>query len=890
LAVYHGTKREFTVFDKSKNSNAYGSEKGFFFANREVAEMYGNGTLVQGFLNIKNPYQIDVIHELSQLDYDYLNEREEAEEAGYPIGRWLGEGNEVFEANDSATAYLDDNNEEIFDLAEEYGSDGVLVKGADGSIVTVAFNPNQIKSATNNNGNFDEESDDIRFQLGDRWDNSGYTEREDGTKVSVRALEAEENGTYTAGTFRKLYGVSVKDFDLLLKLGLIENTEWHHTGKSFRPSEYYSWTDSDRARGDVSYGDATKGWQGEATENSIAQKYKDNKKKFGDLVKAYEGKNWEYVEKKTARYVETFKSFADRMLQSIGLTEEENRERERQHDFISNRSGESSGYERMLMHGEVDKKYREILLKRRSEEMEKNRAELENQYNERYGEIIKRNEEIEKENAEADIKNKATQGKESVLLEIANMFDLPADEAYNTTKSVSSSEKRAEAYRREEEQKKAARQEAERQASEKRAKLNEWVNEQREKGNITDYSRVRTEPQHSYRQQSEMNGKYGWFNSAGKSYNMPEYYSGMQFSNKELLNEYRERQAEIESLESGYTEGLRFHISEEEEANLEAVNTAFNEELEKQIKGTLPKNHTYNLGTPLGILQSVGMPDYAIELQSSRLNAKSTQENHPFDLSEVKDLPKAIQNPLAIFAYGDKSKALNIITEIEHNGKKFLVGISMTPDADGEKLLVNSIRTVFPKDTREWVNWINQEKGLYFDKEKILNFLDQQQINSADVAFGLPENQVQQESLESAAKIIKNFDNPATPSEKNTEHVRFQIEQSQQELDNAEKEYTAADDDFLDKAQKVEDAKTLLELSEAIVEADRAKKIAEAKAEERFMKLNEAGIRLMADPKVQTFIRLHDIDPVINASKWSKITYNRIDAEKNTNNKHTQKR
>jgi hypothetical protein len=36
---------------------------------------------------------------------------------------------------------------------------------------------------------------------------------------------------------------------------------------------------------------------------------------------------------------------------------------------------------------------------------------------------------------------------------------------------------------------------------------------------------------------------------------------------------------------------------------------------------------------------------------------------------------------------------------------------------------------------------------MYFNKKKILDFLDQQRINPADVAFGLPKNQVQQENL-----------------------------------------------------------------------------------------------------------------------------------------------
>jgi hypothetical protein len=207
---------------------------------------------------------------------------------------------------------------------------------------------------------------------------------------------------------------------------------------------------------------------------------------------------------------------------------------------------------------------------------------------------------------------------------------------------------------------------------------------------------------------------------------------------------------------------------------LEAVNARFNEELQRQIDGTLPKGHVYRLGMPGGILKSIGMPHSMIELTKKKLEEKA-HENcvhaHPFDFSEIKNLPNAIQKPLAIFLYGDKSKAVNIITEVEHNGKKFLVRISMNPIVNHQKLLVNSIRSIFPKDTHEWVNWVNQGKGLYYDKEKVLKFLTNSR-HPADVAFGFPEkNQVQQENsklsefaLNSATKIIQNFQNPKLPA------------------------------------------------------------------------------------------------------------------------------
>ena len=81
---------------------------------------------------------------------------------------------------------------------------------------------------------------------------------------------------------------------------------------------------------------------------------------------------------------------------------------------------------------------------------------------------------------------------------------------------------------------------------------------------------------------------------------------------------------------------------------------------------------------------------------------------------------------MGIFAYGDKSKAQNIVVEIQHKGKNFIVGLAIKPTVNGRVLDVNSIRNVFPKDNAEWLNWISQNKALYLDKEKIKGLIDQQ--------------------------------------------------------------------------------------------------------------------------------------------------------------------
>lgn len=209
--------------------------------------------------------------------------------------------------------------------------------------------------------------------------------------------------------------------------------------------------------------------------------------------------------------------------------------------------------------------------------------------------------------------------------------------------------------------------------------------------------------------------------------------------------------------EASKSDDIRFRQEERAARELAEVNERFNEELQKQIDGTLPAGHVYQLGMPGEILLSTGIPNLPIQMNAKRLQAKATSYGHDFDLSEVKDLVNVLQHPLALFSYGDKTKAQNIIVSLQKDGNNFIVGLSLNPSVGGHKLEINSIRNVFPKKNAEWLNWISQGKALYIDKEKVQNLIDQQRTILADVDYL---------DLDSAAKILKDFQNP-TIDEKN---------------------------------------------------------------------------------------------------------------------------
>ena len=181
-----------------------------------------------------------------------------------------------------------------------------------------------------------------------------------------------------------------------------------------------------------------------------------------------------------------------------------------------------------------------------------------------------------------------------------------------------------------------------------------------------------------------------------------------------------------------------------------------NIKLTEYIEGKLPKNHIFNLGFPGEILQNCGFPkDQRIELSGSHLEFKSKLKRHQFDLREIKGLDIALQNPIAVFTYGDRTKSQNVIVNIVKDGKKFLTGIHFNQQKNGFE--ISSIRTIYPKENIEWLNWINQGKMIYGNKEKLQALIAQQRMNVADVNSQVVQSPLHEHCLESARNILQKF-------------------------------------------------------------------------------------------------------------------------------------
>lgn len=187
------------------------------------------------------------------------------------------------------------------------------------------------------------------------------------------------------------------------------------------------------------------------------------------------------------------------------------------------------------------------------------------------------------------------------------------------------------------------------------------------------------------------------------------------------------------------------------------INEQFNKELDLLIAGKLPKNHVFYLGDMSDIFNQIGIKILPIEMQSTRLSKKSNQNNHVFDLLDLRNLPDKLNRPLMVFKSKTVEGSLVVLTELMSNNINFVVAIELgrtiTKWQKGE-VLINDIRSIYPKDTiTDVLNWI--EKGnllLWVDKQKSLDLLVRWRSNYAKAT----------QQIKRCTKILQNFKNPET--------------------------------------------------------------------------------------------------------------------------------
>lgn len=269
MVAYHGSNNEFTKFDTARIGSSTGTSdgRGFYFTtDKDYAYSFGkDGNVLSVFLNIDNPLSLKEKTITKRQLFDIIKRIDEKEVAAdgehwfisnYANYYDVGIDGAIREAAESEYPYSDNDVELVNSLIsasgnfkdvvssvyEITGKSSEIVPKENGTVHYVVTNPNQIKSATGNNGNFSTTEDDILYRtvFGG---NSGYV----GYSMSKRAAEAKEEGRYPKTEFRREYHITAKSLDMLTSLGFIDNSEWHHTSMYGNKTPFYGWAEDELA-------------------------------------------------------------------------------------------------------------------------------------------------------------------------------------------------------------------------------------------------------------------------------------------------------------------------------------------------------------------------------------------------------------------------------------------------------------------------------------------------------------------------------------------------------------------------------------------------------------------------------------------------------------------
>ena len=277
-------------------------------------------------------------------------------------------------------------------------------------------------------------------------------------------------------------------------------------------------------------------------------------------------------------------------------------------------------------------------------------------------------------------------------------------------------------------------------------------------------------------------------------------------TSSELIQQLKDRGIEVSTYEKDNQEQRKQIVNEvaskeellfRNDDGIDVVNERFNEELDNLTEENADKV-TLWLGKPSDVLLSSGIENKPLKLYGNKVIKK--MKKHGFALDELRDLPKAVADPIAVFDNLGRFGNRSILTELTTEQGNFLVTIDM---GKGEKDVdFNIVSSVFGKGKSKIVSWIERGLATYINKKKALNYLH----HSAPIAEALSNSR-----LSSAANIVKNFENPTNSSEKVLDRKTTQAEEvaEKERQQMVERANELAETLHLDNVEIVTDARTL---------------------------------------------------------------------------------
>ena len=836
MVAYHGSNNEFTKFDTARIGSSTGTSdgRGFYFTtDKDYANSFGkDGNVLSVFLNIDNPLSLKEKTITKRQLFDIIKRIDEKEVAA-DGEHWLisnyanyydvGIDGAIREAAESEYPYSDNDVELVNSLIsasgnfkdvvssvyEITGKSSEIVPKENGTVHYVVTNPNQIKSATGNNGNFSTTEDDILYRtvFGG---NSGYV----GYSMSKRAAEAKEEGRYPKTEFRREYHITAKSLDMLTSLGFIDDSEWHHTSMYGNKTHFYGWV-----------------------EDELADDYLKHKKEIDTLCKGIDPKTkqplLEKVEKPQYEHEYEMPQYGEAETAANPIREWRHKQIEKYDQFTgfkgyADATEEEKKERDAYLHSlneQMDEKIREMLAKDYPDYLAaKNALDAYNNYEEdlrkAIGEHIKEYLDIDKYSQRWREQTATTQPTtnteeltnhaESVVqnLHLNNVEIVPDGSSLNGEQATAKGfyNKRtgkivvvAGNHTDIADIEKTVLHEAVAHHG-----LRELFGDNFDNFLDTVFAKADIETR---QQISHLSAKHGWnIRTATEEYLAsmaedtnfeqikPTLWQRIKQLFGEIMSAFGLHHANITDNDLRYilwrsyknlqNSGKHSILDKAEDIamqyrlkvgnyadkftnELNAVNERFNEELSNLTEENADKV-TLWLGKSSKVLLAAGVEDKPMKLYGNKVIRK--MKKHGFSLEELRDLPRAVADPVAVFNNYQREGNRSILTELKTQQGNFLVSVNIGKDAD---INFNIVRSVFGKGNENVVAWINNGLATYINKEKALSFLSHQsapiaataanagQESSSYLHLSAPIAEAAENSeLSSAAKIIKDFHNP----------------------------------------------------------------------------------------------------------------------------------
>lgn len=119
-------------------------------------------------------------------------------------------------------------------------------------------------------------------------------------------------------------------------------------------------------------------------------------------------------------------------------------------------------------------------------------------------------------------------------------------------------------------------------------------------------------------------------------------------------------------------------------------------------------------------LRKLGAPDLPMTMTSANLaKILSDKQDHQLPPSLVKQLPKALAEPIMIFESAMSADSFVILTELKHEGRSVMAAVHL--DTERQRVRVNDIASAYKRGNEAWyIRQIEDGRLLYQDKKKSL--------------------------------------------------------------------------------------------------------------------------------------------------------------------------